>query len=195
MLSKKHFSLIVAEIKLAIVYGTVWLLLLWASGHPLEEWAVTSLMLYIALWASKEIVLSLGLLALRRQSQYGERIIRKAGVELPENLSVERNFGIRLLSTGVILLMFAVVVGASLSFGIPGATLLGITPLAYYFIWIGWALLDVGLTVLSLFFIVAWLALAILDNLVDGLNESSGRELVSFYAITEKAAAFAGIAR
>ena len=71
MPDKRFLPLMVAEIKLALAYGTVWLLLLWASGHPLEEWAVTSLVLYIALWASKEVVLRLGLFALRWQSEYG----------------------------------------------------------------------------------------------------------------------------
>ncbi len=66
----------VADFKLAMAHTTVWLLLLWASGHPLEEWAVTSLVLYIALWASKEVVLRLGLFALRRQSEYGRRGMR-----------------------------------------------------------------------------------------------------------------------
>ena len=195
MLSEKHLSLMVAEIKLALVYGTIWLFLLWISEHPLEEWAVTSLALYIALWASKEILFRLGLFALRRQLEYGKRVMGNAGVEIPENLSMERNFGIRLLSTSVILLMFAVAVGTSLSLGIPGAALLGVTPLAHYFSWIGWALLGVGLAGLSLFFIIAWLVFAMVDNLVDSLNESSGREIAGFYETTERVAAFAGIAR
>ena len=195
MLSKKHLSLMVAEIKLALTYGTVWLFLMWASGHPLDEWAVTSLVLYIALWMSKEILLRLGLFALRRLSEYGKRVVLKAGVELPEKLSPGRSFAARMLSAGVILMMFAVVVGASLNFGIPAAAMIGITPVAHYFIWVGWGLLSIGLAILSLFFIVAWLAFAIVDNLVDGLNEDSGREIASFYAITEKSAAFAGIAR
>ena len=195
MLNKRFLPLIVADFKLAIAHTTVWLFLLWASGHPLEEWAITSLVLYIALWASKEIVLRLGLFALRRQSEYGKRIMRKAGVEISENPSAKRSFGARLLSTSVILLMFAVAVGASLSLGIPGAALLGVTPLAHYFSWIGWALLGVGLAGLSLFFIIAWLAFAMVDNLVDSLNESSGREIAGFYETTERVAAFAGIAR
>ncbi len=195
MPDKRFLPLMVAEIKLALAYGTVWLLLLWASGHPLEEWAVTSLVLYIALWASKEVVLRLGLFALRRQSEYGKRVMRKAGVELPEDLSVDRNFGVRLLSAVVVLMMFAVVAGASLSFGIPVAVALGITPLAHYFSWVGWGLLGAGLVGLSLFFVFAWLAFVMVDNLVDSLNESSGREIAGFYETTERAAAFAGIAR
>ena len=156
---------------------------------------MTSLVLYVALWASKEVVLRLGLFALRRQSEYGRRVMRKAGVEIPENLSVERNFGARLLSAAVVLMMFAVVLGASLSFGIPGAVALGITPLADYFSWVGWGLLGVGFIGLALFFVFAWLAFVMVDNVVDSLNESSGREIAGFYERTERAAAFGGIAR
>ena len=185
----------VTEFKLAIAHTTAWMFLFLASGHPLEEWAVTALVLYISVWASKEIILRLGLFALRHQANYGKRIMRKAGVELPENLSAERNFGVRLLSTCIILHLFAVVIGASLSFGIPASVLLGLTPLAYYFSWLGWVLLGVGLTILWLFFAVTWLTLVGLDILVDSLNEDSGKRIVSFYAITERAAAFAGATR
>ena len=195
MLSEKLFRSIIVDIKLAIIHATVWLILLWASGHPVEEWAVTALVLYISFWASKGIVLKVAVLAADFIVDYGKCVIQKSGIEIREDLTAERNRGFRSLSAFLTLLTFAVVIGASLSIGIPLAGMLGLTPLPYYFSWTGWGLLIVGLIALCSLFVLAWAVCRVVSTLVDSLNENSGESIVGFYSVTSNAVAFVGRSR
>jgi hypothetical protein len=189
MLNKKHFLLVARELRLATVYGTIWLLLLWASGYPSEEWAMTVVVLYITLWLSREVVANLTQLAGMRLAVYGRRTLQMAGLELPDEPPNKRIFGIILAV--VLTAVFAAIIGASLSIGIPVVGWFGLTPLAPYFTWIGWVFLVIGVVGLSLYFAAVWLVIVIADNLLQGVRDTPGNEVLSIYAITEKAAAFA----
>jgi hypothetical protein len=96
---------------------------------------------------------------------------------------------ITVLTAVVAMLTLTAIVGASLSVGAPSAAWLGLTPLAPYFNWIGWALLAIGAIGVSFYFAVGWLAFVTLDNLIDSQNQSSGKGMIGLYAITAKATA------
>ena len=189
MLNREHAMLLLRDVRLAVVHCTVWLLLLWVSSHPLEEWAVTAVVLYLALWLSREIVASLTGFAAGRLVDYGRRTLQKAGIEPPDSPPAEYKHIITVLTAVVAILTLTAIVGASLSVGVPSVAWLGLTPLAPYFNWIGWALLTIGIIGVSFYFAVGWLAFVTLDNLLDGQKESSGKGVIGLYAITAKAAA------
>ena len=191
--SRKYLFRILADIRLALIYGTIWWPLLWLSGHPLEEWAMTAVVLYISLWLSRELIVNLVLFASKLLTDYGRRIANKAGIEISHDRIEQFSTRENLLFVSLVLLLFAAVVGASLSVAMPALVWLGLTPLAAYFIWLGWAFLGLGATGLALIFAVLWLVLVTLDDLVDNLNEKSAKEISGFGVITEKVASYAGM--
>ena len=189
ILNKKRFLFLARELLLAMVFATVWLLLLWVSRHPLDEWAVTVVVLYVTIWLSREIVSGLTQFVGARLADYGRRTMQKAGVELPEEPTNKRVFGI--ITAVVVAAVLAAITGASLTIGIPAIGWLGLTPLAPYFTWVGWALLVIGVASLSLYCAAVWLVIVIADNLLHGAKDTPRNEVLTIYTITEKAAALA----
>ena len=131
MVNKKILP--VRDFKLAIIYATALMPLLWAAGHPIDEWAVTVAVLYVSLWLSREIVAYLVLLVLRSLADYGMRVAEKIEVEVPERRPTEHGFRVKLFLAPLLLLVFSSIVGVSLSIGVPATSLFGITPLHLYF--------------------------------------------------------------
>ena len=176
---------------MALIFGTICWPLLWLSGHPLEEWAATVVVLYTSLWLCKEVIVNLLLFASRRLSDYGNRIVIDAGIELPDRQIDSFRVRQKIVLASTVFAMFVSVVGASLSAAIPFMAWLELTPLASYFTWIGWMLFGIGATGLLLFFTL--LTIAAPDNLSDSPNENSMQEMSGFRAIAEKVANYAGV--
>ena len=175
----------IRDFKLAALYAAVWILLFWAVGHPIEEWAVTVVVLYVALWISREVVVRAVWLATEALAQRARRVAEKFSIDIPDDVPAKLGSRGMLLLTVIIILTFAAVVGASLTAGIPAASLLGLTPLAAYFSWIGWALFGIGLAGMSLILGGAILTFAAAEALLDG------KGIVRAHAITENVAASA----
>ena len=173
----------VRDFKLAALHGTVWMLLLWAAGHPMDEWAVTVVVLYVFLWVSREVVLGGVLRATGLLAKQARRVAKKLDIDVPNDLPAKPSSQATLLLAIVLALVFTTVVGASLTAGIPAAGLLGLAPLPAYFSWIGWALFGVGLVGLSLIIGVSALIFAAAAALLDGQG------IIRVHAITENVAA------
>ena len=162
--SELYLRIFANNIKLAVLHAIAWPLLFWVSGHPLEEWALTALVMYMAHWLSREVIVGLAMFALRRLTVRGRRALRNARIEVPNIPGDEVSPRVRLLAMFVIALLFFTVVGASLSVGVPVLSWLGLTPLAAYFVWGGWTMLAVGAVGLLFILGALGLALAIVDN-------------------------------
>ena len=76
----------IRDFKLAALHGTVWMLLLWAAGHPIDEWAVTVVVLYVFLWVSREVVLSVVLRATGLLAKQARRVAKKLDIDVPNDL-------------------------------------------------------------------------------------------------------------
>ena len=178
--------LVIRDFKLAIIHATVWILLFWISGHPIDEWAVTAVVLYIPLWLSIEIVLRLVSFTARRLSNYVSRAAQKAGIEFPERrphgLSNKRR------PIAVFLILFSTIIGLSLSVGIPAVGLVGLTPLPSYFYWAAWGFLCIGGVSLLLIFGIT----ATLPTVVNALHGGLGSRITRSHAMTRDVASAAG---
>lgn len=193
MLSKRYLGILAREFTLAIGFTTVCLILFAVSGHPVEEWAAAAVVLYVSLWLSKEIFLSLLLFAIKRLLRYGARAMSKAETQLHDIASIQSGPGYRLFIVIAHSMILAVVLGASLVLGIEGMALLDFTPLADYFSWIGWTLLGVGTVLLTLYLAVMWLAFSTLEKMLGGPARSPGGGTPSLYGGLEKGSALAGM--
>ena len=172
----------IRHFKLAALHGTVWMLLFWATDYPIEEWAVTVVVLYISLWACREIAAKTIWLAVDGLNQQARRVAEKLGVDITEDMPArQRRRGVLLIAFIGVLALFAVI-GASLGIGIPVVSLLGLTPLPSYFNWVGLTLFGVGLVGLSL----VLGALALMFTAIEALLNDKGID--RFHAITEDVA-------
>lgn len=172
----------IRDFKLAALHGTVWMLLFWATGHPIEEWAITVVVLYISLWACREVVARTIGIAVDGLNQQARRVAEKLGVDITEDIPArQRRRGVLLIAFIGVLALVAVI-GASLGIGIPVVSLLGITPLPSYFNWVGLTLFGVGLIGLSL----VLGALALMFTAIEAFLNQKGID--RFQAITEDVA-------
>ena len=178
--------LLMRDFKLAIIHATVWILLFWISGHPIDEWAVTAVVLYIPLWLSIEIVLRVVSFTARRLSNYVSRAAQRAGIEFPE--SRPQGLSNKRCPIAVFLILFSTIIGLSLSVGIPAASLVGLTPLPSYFFWVALGFLCIGGLGLSLIFGIAATILAV----VNALHEGLGPRITRSHAMTRDVAVAAG---
>lgn len=177
--------LFIRDFKLAIIHATVWILLFWISGHPIDEWAVTAVVLYIPLWLSIEIVLRVVSFTARRLSNYASRTAQRAGIEFPERQSQSLSNKRRTIA---VLILFSAIIGLSLSVGIPAAGLFGLTPLPSYFYWAAWGFLCIGGLGLLLIFGIAATILIV----VNALHEGLGPRITRSHAMTRDVASAAG---
>ena len=178
--------LLIRDFKLAIIHATVWILLFWISGHPIDEWAVTAVVLYIPLWLSIEIVLRMVSFTARLLSNYASRTAQRAGIEFsegqPRGLSKKRR------SLAVFPILFSTIIGLSSTVGIPAVGLFGLTPLPPYLGWTAWGFLCIGGLGLLLIFGIAATLLAV----VNALQEDLEARITRSHAMTRDVAAAAG---
>ena len=179
--------LLIRDFRLAIIHATVWILLFWVSRHPLDEWAMTAVVLYIFLWLATEIVLKLVSLAARLLSSYVSSTAQRVGVELPE--SQPDSLSNKRCPIAVFLVLFATIIGFSLSVGLPAVGLFGLTPLSPYFSWAAWGLLGIGGIGLLLIFSVIAIRLVMINALHKGL----GTRITHSHTMTQDVTAAAGV--
>lgn len=143
----------VRDFKLAIAHTTVWMFAFWLAEYPIDDWAVTVVILYVSLWLSGAVVSTL----IRSAESYTRRVAQKAGVEIRENSPSEYSTRDMLLIVVSGLLVGFTIVGLSLIVGIPVVSIYGLTPLPFYFNWVAWGLLLVGgFGVFLMFGLVVW---------------------------------------
>ena len=193
MLSKRYFGILAREFTLAIACTTVCLILFAMSGYPVEEWAAAAVVLYVSLWLSKEISLGLLLFVAKRLLRYGIQAMSQIEPPLGDISAIQSSPGYRLFLAIIHSVILSVVLGASLALGIQALALLGLTPLADYFNWIGWTLLGVGIAFLTLYLAFMWLAFSTLEKMVGGAARSPSEETASLYGGLEKGSALAGM--
>lgn len=172
----------IRDFKLAALHGTVWILLFWVIDHPIEEWAVTVVILYISLWVCREVVARAIWFAVDGLNQQARRVAEKLGVDTTEDMPARQRLRGVLLIAFIGFLALVAVIGASLGIGIPAAGLLGLTPLPSYFNWIGLTLFGVGLVGLS----VVLGALALIFSAIEMFLNDKGID--RFHAIREDVA-------
>ena len=147
----------IRDFKLAIAHTAAWMFAFWLAEYPIDDWGVTAVILYVSLWLSREIVLTLIRSAGKRLQDYTRRVALKAGIELREDSPAENSFRDKLLIVVSDLLVCFTFIGLSLIVGIPVVSIYGLTPLPFYFSWVAWGLLLVGgLGVFLMFGLVVW---------------------------------------
>lgn len=143
----------IRDFTLALLCGTVWMLLFWVVEYPMDEWAATVVVLYVCLWVSREITVRVVVFVTELLARQARGIMAGIGASIAgDDLSEEHGVRLRMILVGGVfgILMLATVVGASMTAGIPIAVLLGLAPLPLLFSWVGWVLLGLGLVGLSL---------------------------------------------
>lgn len=143
----------IRDFTLALLCGTVWMLLFWVVEYPMDEWAATVVVLYVCLWVSREITVRVVVFVTELLAQQARGIMAGIGASIAgDDLSEEHGVRLRMILVGGVfgILMLATVGGASMTAGIPIAVLLGLAPLPLLFSWVGWVLLGLGLVGLSL---------------------------------------------
>ena len=141
-----------AEVKLALVIGAAGLVSLWAAGHPVEEWAAAAVVLYLAIRAAIAVVIGLIAVAAKALAGYGRRVLRRHGIEIPDDAPADSvSLKVRVL-LGVLILLAVVLTaaGGGIFASIPAMDWFEITPLAPAFHWAAWGLLGGGLVSLAL---------------------------------------------
>lgn len=143
----------IRDFTLALLCGTVWMLLFWVVEYPMDEWAATVVVLYVCLWVSREITVRVVVFVTELLARQARGIMAGIGASIAgDDLSEEHGVRLRMILVGGVfgILMLATVGGASMTAGIPIAVLLGLAPLPLLFSWVGWVLLGLGLVGLSL---------------------------------------------
>lgn len=147
----------IRDFKLAIVHAAVWMFAFWQVEYPTDDWGVTAVILYVSLWLSREVVLTLLRSAGKRLQGYAKRVALKAGIELRKDAPAENGFRDKLFIGVSYLLVCSTFIGLSLIVGVPMVSIYGITPLPFYFSWVAWGLFLVGgLGVFLMFGLVVW---------------------------------------
>ena len=163
--------------------ATLLISLLIAVRYPLEEMAVTSGVLYLAVWMCGEGIFKLFVKVLDLLIAYGERVSEKLGIgmeEFPEQPPASTAFG-TLVAIAVLLMLVGTVLGSALLLGNFAVEAFGLTPLSHVVLRLsGWVAVGsvVGLT--SVLSLVAGIFLA-----ADGLSEM-GRAKFSLFRYTTR---------
>ena len=169
------------ELKLAFVYATFWVLLLWVTQHPLDEWAATVAVLYTAMLLSKEIVPWTAAYASKRLAGYGKRVLQKYGITVSEQSADTAGhrsvWPVRIAILAVLTFAF----GVALIAGFFVMAQLELTPLAGYLRWTAWGILAFGTLGLTLTLGIPTLVFA----LADIRRKDLGTKIARAHAIAE----------
>ena len=134
------------EIKLAAVIVVAGFLSLWAAGHPVEEWSAVVVVFYMASRLGLAAVMGLLAYAAKLLAGYGERVLRRHGVEVSESRAADSDS--RRARGWLIAAVLSVVASVSLGVGVvAGGFAIGwleITPLPSVFRLAAWGLLGYG---------------------------------------------------
>ena len=131
--------------KTAAAYTALVLILLWAIGHPVREWAAVALVLYIALRLTMMVVVGAAAFAALRLAGYGRRVLQKYGVPLPDDQAAASEVrSARLLTAAVLAALLMLSTGVGLTVGFEIAALYGLSEFPSYLHWTAGALLAAG---------------------------------------------------
>lgn len=143
----------VRDFPLAASVAVFGMALLWASGHPPEEWPAVVAAFYIGFRLGLALVMGALGYAAKLLAGYGRRVLRRHGVELPPDApgrSASRQGRVLLIAASIVLTAFPL--SAAIGIAASGLAIgwLEITPLAPAFHWAAWGLLGCGLACLLL---------------------------------------------
>lgn len=147
MTQKRLFQLLpVRDFPLAAAVAVVSMVFLWLAGQPAEEWPALIMAFYMVLRVSLMVVLWLLAQAARFLAGYGERVLRRHGVDVSRDESEDvGSRHVRLwLVAAIVSTVFSVSVGVGISVGLLAVGWLEITPLAAAFRLASWGLLAYG---------------------------------------------------
>ena len=182
MLNKK--TLPIEGLLGATFYATLLISLLVVIGHPVEELAVTSAVLYAFLWATAEGIVRLLLRVLEGLIRYGETVSQKLGFDI-EDMAHQAPAGTffgKLLASIMVGLMVSAIVGSALVLGQYATVAVGLTQLPGPLSWIAWGLAGAGLAGLA--FILTLMALSL--RTVDNLSEADSSRFSQFHGATRE---------
>ena len=182
MITKNLFPF--RDLKLALVFATFWMALLWLTRYPIDEWAPTVMVLYTTMVLSKEIVPWAATFASKRLACYGKRVLEKYGITVSEQPAGAAGRRSAWPVRAAILAALAFTVGVALIAGFFVMAQLELTPLAPYLRWTAWGILAMGALGLTLTFGIP----ALVFSLADIRRKDLGTKIARAHAITESLA-------
>ena len=138
----------IRDFKFAAAYTTVTLLLLWAIGYPADEWAAATIVLYLSLRLTWEIVIRLAAYLARSLAGYGQSVLRKYGIPAVENRTARRGLNrsrtatsLAIAATSTVMIL---IIGVALTAGLQIAAMYQLPSFPPYWYSASWALLALG---------------------------------------------------
>ena len=130
-------------------------LMLWASRHPVDEWAIAAAVIYVAMRLSGFVLGGLLACSTKMLAGYGERLAQKFNVQQHEFDAAKEQIAesaskIRLIFVAIVLLLMTGVFGVAIIAGNLAVSWLGLSTLSGYVQWMAWAFLAVGMVGLTL---------------------------------------------
>ena len=136
----------VRDFPLAVAVAVIVIVSLGLAGHPPEEWPAIVMVFYLAFRLSLTLVVGLLAYAARFLAGYGERVLRRHGVDVSRDESEDAGSRrVRLwLVAAIVSTVFSVSVGVGIFVSMLAIGWLEITPLASAFRLASWSLLGYG---------------------------------------------------
>ena len=163
-------------LRFALIYATLWFLILWAIAYPIDQWVGVVALAYVALRASQFVIGSLSIASIKMLRKRGLQAAERAGIELPD--AAQSVDGITPKAHAVVVLLLlsvlATIFGSSFIVMVYWASAVGLYPLSPYFLFAGIALTVAGLFILALFFAISLMLFALTQSLSKS-NELSRR--------------------
>ena len=153
------------DVPLTLAHSILWFVALWVVDYPIDERLGIVVIGYLALWLSRLVVSNLMSLVLERLHQHALRVVDRAGIELPEEPTVETSGIARASLVLFVLAMALVIFGVSFAAIPPIAGYVGLTSLGFYFNLAAWVLLGLSALTLTILFAMAFIVLALVDSM------------------------------
>ena len=165
------------EVPLAIVYATIWCIVLWMAGYPADERVGVAVIAYIAFWVSRAVIGNVTLVLLKALRRYGLKTAEQAGIEISDNSEAKGSAGSNIVVTLILLSVLATVLGWALVPVTYIAPVVGLSQIGNAFAIAGLAMLAVGMFALALFFILSFALFTMTESMhkVRNLNDRINR--------------------
>lgn len=157
----------IRDFKVAAAYTAVTLFLLWAIGYPVDEWAAATIVLYISLRLTWEIVIRLAAYLARALAGYGKSVLRQYGIPAMENRVGRRGLSrsgtataLAIAATATVMIL---IIGVALTAGFQIAAMYKLPSFPPYWYLASWVLLALGATGMLIAFGLPALVFAIAD--------------------------------
>ncbi len=133
-----------------VMYATFWMIVLWATGHPPDEWAVAVGLLYGLYAISVIAVVGFVLLSFIALHWYAGRILDKLGLERPDETDEPRSWRYQFMLALILIAVLLATFGLAVGLTSPVLIQLDLSPLAYWLQMVGWGGAALGIGVLSI---------------------------------------------